>query len=159
MAGVTIQLVSGRRHLAFGLMAAGLAPFAAGALLAHNRAGRMATGWLRCPVRALTGVPCPSCGSSRAFIGLAARDSSWRGYNGVAVCYAALVTLLGLSLNILPGDARRKAVDRLDRVAADMRRRPALAIGIVTLVALPAWAAAWRTELLQRAQLRKSPSN
>ena len=72
------------------LAGAGLAPFAAGAALGPDGSG------LPCPFRAVTGLPCPLCGASRAF-GLVARgDGDWVRYGAVWVVVAAVTVLAAL---------------------------------------------------------------
>lgn len=56
-----------------------------------------------CPVRTLTGVPCPACGSSRALLSLAHFDiASYIYYNAMALPLG-IAMLLGLHSDVLPG--------------------------------------------------------
>ena len=74
------------------LVGLGCLPFAAGAL-----AGRDGdTGLLpECPFRALTGLPCPLCGATRAFALAVRGDGGFASYNAVWVVLAGLMVVLG----------------------------------------------------------------
>ena len=76
--------------------AAGLAPFAAGAVLGTGGSG------LPCPFRELTGVPCPLCGASRSFALFVGGDGDWVGYGAVWVVVAAVAVVAGLLRLRLP---------------------------------------------------------
>lgn len=51
------------------------------------------SGPVLCPFRAMTGVPCPLCGSTRAFTLLMHGDSAWTSYNAVVVVSVAVLLL------------------------------------------------------------------
>ncbi|MGH2970351.1 MAG: DUF2752 domain-containing protein, partial [Solirubrobacteraceae bacterium] len=71
------------RRLGARLLAAGCLPFAAGALIAPP--GEDGFGGLPCPFLAVTGLPCPLCGSTRSFALAARGDMALFGYNAVWV--------------------------------------------------------------------------
>lgn len=98
-------------------------PFAAGALLAPQA---VADGPVLCPFRAMTGLPCPLCGSIRAFTLLMHGDGGWLQQNVVVVVLAALAVLWF---------ALRVAGLRLPRGPSGARAQ----LGAVALVAAVAW--------------------
>ncbi len=51
-----------------------------------------------CPLRALTGVPCPLCGATRAFVLAGHGDGRWLHYGAVWVVLAVLALVAGLAL-------------------------------------------------------------
>jgi Protein of unknown function (DUF2752) len=112
------------------LLALGCAPFAAGAIVpADGDTG------LLCPFRELTGLPCPLCGATRAFVLAARGDLGFTSYNAVWVVAALLLILAG-------------ALMLLTR-----RAPPALtARGTTMLVAVLA-ASGWAYALAQRATI------
>ncbi len=76
-------------------------PFLAGAVL-PVRGGELDVPGLPCPFAATTGVPCPLCGSSRAFALLMHRDPAWTRYNAAVVGLFALVLAGALVAAALP---------------------------------------------------------
>ncbi len=106
------------------LIALGCAPFAAGALVpADGDIG------LVCPFRAITGLPCPFCGATRAFAFAARGDAGFTSYNAVWVAFAAVLILTGIVVLV----ARRSPVDALTRTT---RRSMAL----IAVLAATGWA-------------------
>lgn len=99
------------------------APFAAGALLSPHA---VESGPILCPFRALTGLPCPLCGSVRAFTLLMHGDGGWLQQNAVVV---ALVACAGLWF------ALRAAGVRMPRGPSSAR----LQLAAVLLVTAVAW--------------------
>ena len=49
-----------------------------------------------CPFRALTGLPCPLCGGTRAFAWAARGDTGFLSYNGFWVFVAVALIVMGL---------------------------------------------------------------
>lgn len=73
-------------------------------------------GVVLCPFRAVTGIPCPGCGMTRAFCALGHGDLSGAfGYNALApfVFAAALLVWAHALAAVLKLDAARAALERL----------------------------------------------
>ena len=73
-------------------------------------------GFVLCPFRAVTGLPCPGCGMTRAFCALGHGDlSAAFGYNALApfVFAAALLLWAHALATVLKLDAARAALERL----------------------------------------------
>src|SRR3954451_1347089 len=83
------------RWLGLLLAGGGCLPFAVGALMAPP--GEAGPGGLPCPFRALTGLPCPLCGATRAFTLAVRGDAGALHYNAAWVALAALAILAGLA--------------------------------------------------------------
>ncbi len=71
---------------------AALAPFAAGALLPVHA---VLDGPQLCPFQALTGLPCPLCGATRAFVLAGHLDARWLEYGAVWVLAFAVLLVTG----------------------------------------------------------------
>lgn len=98
------------------LVAVGLAPFAAGAGLAA--AGIEVDGAaVVCPFRAATGLPCPLCGSTRAFVLLGDGDGAWLAQNVVVVAAFAGLATVGVLL-LLREQAGSRVAHALGRPSA-----------------------------------------
>jgi hypothetical protein len=111
------------RRLGALLVGLGCLPFAVGALV-----GRDGSPVPECPFRALTGLPCPLCGATRAFALAVRGDGGFTAYNAPWVGVAALMVLVG---------ALALAGVRLPRARAP--------VAIVIVVAV-----AWAYALVQR---------
>jgi hypothetical protein len=106
------------------LTAAGLAPFAAGAALPAGGDGIGPA----CPFRALTGLPCPFCGATRAFVLAMRGDGSFVHYNAAWVLLAALAVLLGAAVMVTR------------RGPPPLLRTPRRALLVLALLAAGPWA-------------------
>ncbi len=75
-------------------IAAGAVPLAAGAALSVSS---VMDGPLLCPFQAVTGLPCPLCGATRAFVLFGHGDGRWIDYGAVWVAVAVALVALGLA--------------------------------------------------------------
>ena len=82
---------SGDRRAGALLLAGGCLPFAAAAAAGEDGGGLLPP----CPFRAATGLPCPLCGSTRAFALAVRGDGGWLSYNAPWVMLAALAMAAG----------------------------------------------------------------
>lgn len=76
------------------LIAVGVAPLVAGVLVPVDAA---LDGTSLCPFRALSGLPCPFCGATRAFVLFGHGDGRWLDYGAVWVVVALAVVVAGLA--------------------------------------------------------------
>ncbi len=75
------------------LLALGAAPLTAGVLLP---VAPLLDGPDLCPFRLATGLPCPLCGATRAFVLAGHGDGRWLDYGAVWVLLAVLLVVAGL---------------------------------------------------------------
>lgn len=96
---------------------------------------RLPSGWApRCPLKFFTGVPCLTCGGSRALRALLS------GNVGAAFRLQPLLTVLAIAAVVWLGYAILGALFGLPRVRVQMSRRGKIAlIGIAALAALANW--------------------
>lgn len=117
---------SANTRAAVGLIAAGTLPFCVGAtVFSAQITGTAQPSLWPCPFRALTGLPCPGCGATRAVVLFAHGDPRFVHYNPfwVVALIAAAVFGVVMLVSQLHGSPRRIPVDRLPW-------RSALVVGI-----------------------------
>lgn len=131
----------GRGHR---LVVAGLAPFVAGAVVGRFAPIRHAARSWNCPIRELTGQPCPACGSTRAFVALMARDPAWRDANWLLPLYAAGLASTGAALILLDVFAPARA-ELIKAKTQQLLEKPGIVMLIGVTLAAPAWLVAHRT--------------
>jgi hypothetical protein len=92
---------------------------------------------LPCPMLAITGVPCPLCGGTRAFVHAAQLQSSFLDYNAVWV----FVALLGLAVAGAALLTRRVSPERYVAARAAVATTPvAVRAGAALVIVATAWA-------------------
>jgi hypothetical protein len=131
--------------LAAAAAVAGCAPFVGGFILSRIGPVARVAGILRCPTLTLTGYPCPSCGGTRAFASVAARDGQWREYNGPLVLYAAALAASAAVLVAVPRGRRNAIAEALRRHQSELRGHPFAMITALIVLAIPPWRAAMRS--------------
>ena len=95
-----------------------------------------------CGVLEATGLPCPACGATRAFIHLAHGDLGFTHFNWVWPLFW-LIALAGTLLVAVRRWRGRPAFGPwLRRFGHELRHRPALVVALPFLLAAPAWAVA-----------------
>jgi len=122
-----------RQQLAL-FAAAASAPIAAGALLPLSLTDP--GGAIVCPFRATTGIPCPLCGATRAFVAFGHGDGSWIRFNGYWVLLSLAVIAVALALLVVRSLAGKR---QPGWAVGDGPVRPALMLGLLAAVALPGW--------------------
>ena len=92
-----------------------------------------------CPLLEATGVPCPACGATRAFVHVVHGDTAFLNYNWAwLVIWAAL---LGWAALLIARGVRRRPLTgyRARRFGSFLQRRPAAAAALPLLVLAAAW--------------------
>ena len=88
-------------------------------------------GWV-CPIRAVTGVPCPGCGLTRAMDALARGDvRTMLNLNAFAPVFVLVLALIA-AVSVLPEKVR---IAMLHGIGVVEQRTGAVAIGLLLLVA------------------------
>ena len=126
--------------LATGLEAGVAAPVIASWLLWAPIAEQHAT-LVICPFRAATGLPCPFCGATRAFVYFFNGDGRFLHYNWSWLVVWAAVAAWGAVALARRHSGRSPPLGPLRGVATAVHERPRL-IALVPLVLLPFWAVA-----------------
>ena len=113
----------------------GLAGFgAAGAAVAYQAAMGGAGLWLPCPLRTLTGVPCPLCGMTTAATALATGDL------GAAVAANPFALLLAGFTLVMAVVMAARALGRLDPAAQWPASRRRQSYWVAGVLAAASWA-------------------
>jgi len=141
-----IKAPTERRLAPGGLLLAGLiAPVAVVGLALD--AGAVDGGDWRCPLLHATGVPCPACGATRAFVHLANGDLGFLNYNWAWPALWALGIAWALLL-LARGWRARPLVGSLEgRAATLLKQRAWAVVALPFLVLIPTWLVAiWNLE-------------
>jgi len=127
------------RRVGLGLMGLGGVPFVVGRL-AYGVSNHSVTGvstW--CPFRALTGLPCPLCGATRAIVLASHGDMSMFRFNAAWVAVAVLTFLVGfagLTFSLI----RRTPLHDVGRSFVSLRaERPRLVTAILVTSLVVPW--------------------
>jgi Protein of unknown function (DUF2752) len=93
----------------------------------------------QCPLLEATGVPCPACGATRAFVHVVHGDAAFLDYNWAWLLIWA--ALLGWMLLLVVRRTRRRPLtgDRVRRFGAFLQRRPAAAAALPFVVLAATW--------------------
>ena len=129
-------------RLAMGTAVLGSAPFVTGYLLSQQGPGSRIAGIMACPIKKLTGYPCPSCGGTRTFVTLAKGNDQWHSYNAPLVYYAASLLFTSLGLAVLPPRPRNFIAKAVFEQYNKLHHRPLIISMICLAVATPPWLAA-----------------
>jgi hypothetical protein len=126
--------------LAAGVAAGATAPLLASWALWGPVAEHQAGQW-PCPFRAATGLPCPLCGATRAFVYFFNGDARFVHYNWSWLVVWAAVMVWGAVALARRRQGRAPPLGPLPAIGAAMRERPAL-VALVPLALLPFWVVA-----------------
>ena len=94
-----------------------------------------------CPFRAMTGLPCPLCGSTRAVVLAAQGDTAFLDFNAVTVAVLAAVALYGAAALVVAARG-----GRLRR--PDLGRRATVALAVALVATAWAWTLAHRDTIV-----------
>lgn len=120
-------------------MLAGLvAPVALVGLAFDAGAADDGAGW-RCPLLHATGVPCPACGATRAFVHLANGDLGFLSYNWAWPVLWAMAIGWALLLLVRGWRARPLAGMMAARAGALLSRRAWAVVALPFVILLPTW--------------------
>lgn len=133
-----------RRH-AVALAALGAAPFLVARLSGHAGVGAGDLP-MTCPFRAVTGLPCPTCGATRALMLAGQGDADFLRFNAFWVAAFGACALAGAAALIFTLSDRSTLTAVGDRWQRERERRPRFVrAALVVAVLLPwAWALANR---------------
>jgi len=136
-----------RRLAPGGLLLAGLiVPVAVVGLALDAGAADDGAGW-RCPLLHATGVPCPACGATRAFVHFANGDLGFLNYNWAWPALWALGLAWALLLLARGWRARPLAGALGARAATVLTQRSWAVVALPFLILLPMWlVAVWNLE-------------
>jgi hypothetical protein len=107
----------------------------------------LATIYLPCPFREITGLPCPFCGGTRAFIQAAQLHSSFLDYNAVWVFVALLAGVAAIAALILREVSPAGFAKVRGAAGRTSNRSRVIALVIVFAIAW-AWAIAHRSTIV-----------
>lgn len=96
-----------------------------------------------CPFRALTGVPCPLCGATRAFVYFFNGDGRFVDYNWAWLVLWAALLAWGVAALLRLRAGRPPPLGPLRGGATAVRAHPLLLVGALLLALLPFWALAF----------------
>jgi hypothetical protein len=99
-------------------------------------------GWLalpECPLLAMTGVPCPTCGATRTMTHLLQGNPDFLHYNVVWAVVAFLVSALAACAAVQSHKDRSRLVSRGHAALEFAAARPAVVVAATLALALAGW--------------------
>ena len=124
--------------LALGVGGLAVAPVVASWALWHP-VGVEHAGPALCPFRALTGVPCPLCGATRAFVYFFNGDGRFLHYNWAWLVLWAALLAFGVVMLLRRRAGRAPPLGALRAGTTALRARPVLLIAALPLAFVPFW--------------------